>query len=207
MISKICAGLVAVCAVIVLAGFFQPWAEVSTSVGNVSGGLTGILKGTFGEVSLGSKVIGGIENLGNEVNEVVGDVSVKKSVSGAEVPGLVNSKSSKMALAIAEIMFKSAEGLSWKSYAVYLIPGLAVLCVLLAGAGLRYPAAFAVMTVLSGAVSGAGLYNLYNADLSNTIVKISIGYGLWNSLYAFGGIAVIGAGCIILEQIKKRKAG
>ena len=123
------------------------------------------------------------------------------------VPGLVNNKSSKMALVIAEIMFKSVEGLDWKSYAVYLMPVLAVLCVLLAGAGLKYPITVIAMTVLSRAVSGLGLYNLYTTDLSSMIVKIKIGYGMWNSLYAFGAIAAVGAGWMLLERRKNRISG
>ena len=57
MISKICVILVMVCAVIVIAGFFQPWAEVSTSVEGGSDGVTGILKGTFGKYRLVVKLL------------------------------------------------------------------------------------------------------------------------------------------------------
>lgn len=186
---------------VIIAGFFQPWAKVSTSVESVSEGVTGVLKGTFGKVSLGSKVIGGIEKVTDKVNEKVGAVGVKKSVSGFDVPRLVNNKSSKIALAIAQAMFKSAEGLDWKSYAVYLLPLAGIICIILAIIGFKNNIAVIIMTVLSGAISILGLYNLHTANLSSLIVKIEIGEGIWNTLYSFLVIAIVG----ILQLVLNRK--
>jgi hypothetical protein len=72
-----------------------------------------------------------------------------------------------------------------KSYLVYLLPLLAVFCGIAGVLGLKNKLYVMLALVLSGGVSIAGLYNLHTTDLSSLIVNISIGKGLWLTMYAF----------------------
>jgi len=179
----------------------MPWAEVSGSVGDMSKGLTGILKDTVGEASLGGKVVGKMEKAAGALSGF-GDVGVKVKITGANIPMLVNDEKSKIALSLAQVIFKSTEGLDKKSYAVYLLPLSGIVCALLALSGTKSRISIVGMVLLGGLISIVGLYNVYTADLSNLIVKIKIGQGVWHTLYAFLLIAVTGVVWLFIEKKK-----
>ena len=191
MTKTLILGLVLSAVLVIVVSFFMPWAEVSGSVGDVAKGFTGVFKDFVGETSLGAKVIGKIEKATDVVSEAA-DVRVKSIVRGVDVPKLVNAKSSKIAISLAQVMFKSVEGLEWKSYAVYLFPLAGIFCGIMAWIGLKHKVAISLMTGLSGAIAGAGLYNVYTADLSGSVVKVKIDQGIWHSLYAFLFISIMG---------------
>ena len=131
-----------------------------------------------------------------------GDIGVKTTITGYQIPQLVNDKTSKVALSVAQILFKSTEGLDIKSYLVYLLPLFGIICSLFAFLGQSKKIYSILMIVISGAVSLVGLYNLHTADLPNLAVKVSIENGLWNTMYAFLFICFIGIVGLLLRGKK-----
>ncbi|MDP3786842.1 MAG: hypothetical protein Q8R05_04740, partial [Candidatus Omnitrophota bacterium] len=92
-----------------------------------------------------------------------------------------------------------AKDLDKKSMLVYLLPLLALVCIGLAAIGLKNKIAIIVMVVLSGGIAVGGLYNLMTVSLSNLAVQISIEQGLWQTMYAYLIISVIGIVWIVLD--------
>lgn len=173
--------LIIIAAVIIISSFFMPWARLSTSVTKISEKLTAPATGTLKEAPLAGKFIKELE----KITSALGDVEVKATVSGYNIPTLVNKKSSKVAISLAQTLFKGGKDLDKKSMLVFLVPLFAGLCVVLAIVGVKYKLSVVLMLLLSGAISVGGLYNLKTTDFSNLLVKITIEKGLWQTIYAY----------------------
>jgi hypothetical protein len=182
---------------VIITAFFMPWAKVATSVTGISKELTSTVGGT----PFAGKVVGKIDKITGAIADL-GDVEIKTTVRGNQVPALVNNQTSKVALSLAQVMFKSAEGIDKKSYLVYLLPLFGIICAVLAVLGLKSKIYVAAMLILGGIVSIGGLYNLYTMDIESQIVKISIENGLWYTMYAFLFIFLVGIVWFI-SDIKK----
>ncbi|MFC1480044.1 hypothetical protein ACFL5Y_01195 [Candidatus Omnitrophota bacterium] len=181
--------------VVILAAFFMPWANVATSVTGVSQELLGAVS----KAPLAGKVVGDLDKITGAIGSM-GDVEIKTVVHGNKIPAMVNNKSSKVALSLAQILFKSAEGLDVKSYLVYLAPILGIACALFGFFGLKNRLYIILLVVISGVIAIVGLYNLNTMDLSSTIVKIAIGKGLWYTMYAFLFMSFVGIAWIALDR-------
>ena len=196
--------LIVICALVVVHAFFLPWAKANTSATRVAKGLvsqsTGKLKDTpFAEnfIKIFNKTTDQVANLG--------DIEVKTAVSGYGIPTLINKKTSQVAIAIASVMFKDAKDLDKKSMLVYLVPLIALLCIGLAVLGLKNNIAIIVMALISGAISIVGLYNLMTINVSNLVVTISIERGLWQTMYSYLLICIIGIIWIVTDVLGSRK--
>ena len=188
--------VIAASAVIVYA-FFMPWARVATSVTGISKELTGTVEGT----PIAGKIVGKLDVITGAIAGL-GDVEIKTTVRGNQVPALVNNETSKVALSLAQIMFKSAKDVDKKSYLVYLLPLFGIICAVLAVAGLKSKICVAIMLIIGGIISIGGLYNLYTMDIQSQIVKISILNGLWYTMYAFLFIFLVGIVWLIFDRKK-----
>jgi hypothetical protein len=191
--------LVVICALAVIHAFFMPWAKASASATQVAKGLAksatgGILENT----PFAGKFIRELDKATNKISDI-GDIQIKTAVSGYDIPTLINKKNSQIAVAIASVMFKDAKDLDKKSMLVYLLPLLALVCIGLAIAGLKNKIAVIVMAVLSGGIAAGGLYNMMTVDLSNLPIQISIEQGLWQTMYAYLIISVVGIVWIVLD--------
>ena len=189
--------LVYVAAVAIIIGFLMPWATIATSVTGVSKGLLGSLDKT----PYAGKIVGGISKATDVIGDL-GDISIKNTVRGYQVPIMVNDKSSKVAISLAQIFFKQADDLDKKSYLVYLFPIAGAVCALLAFLGDRNKIYTIAMTVLGGAIGIVGLFKLYTLDVGSTIVKISIQNGLWVILYSFLFMLIVGIAALAADKKK-----
>lgn len=193
--------LIIAASVVMVLSFFMPWAKVSVSAVGVSKKLTSIADKKLGDSPVAGKVVDRLKKITGAIS-TFGDIDVKTTVTGYQIPKLVNNKTSKVAIALVETMFKSVEGLEWKSYLVYLLPLLGILCGVLSVAALKNSIYVILMLVISGAVSLIGLYNLHATDVENIAVKISIEAGLWNTMYALSFIFLISIFWLILVRKK-----
>ena len=182
-------------AALIIIGFLMPWATVATSVTGVSKGLLSSLENTPYAGKIAGKLSEVTDAIGN-----MGDVSIKSTVRGYQVPILVNDKSSKVAISLAQIFFEETEDLDKKSYLVYLFPIAGVVCAVLVFLGDKNMIHIIAMTVLAGAISIVGLFKLYTLDVSSTMVKISIQSGLWAILYSFLFISMAGIAWLALDK-------
>ena len=201
MNKKILVVLVIIATAVVLRGFFMPWAHVRASVTKVAKKLTDAADPLKKAPGTG-KVIKDVEKI-TDLISAFGDVDVKATVRGYDIPRLVNSKTSKVALSLSQVLFKSTKGLDIKSYLVYLLPLIAILCAVLAIMGSKAIQPVVAMLIVSGSVSIGGFYNLLTMDFSNLIVKIAIGKGLWYTMYAYLSIFILGIIWMILDKRSK----
>ncbi len=199
MAKRIFAGLIIAAAVVIVVSFFLPWAKVSVSAMGVSEELTKDAKTILKDTPLVGKVVGKLEKVTDTLT-TIGDISIKTEISGYNIPVLVNRKTSKVALSLAQIMFRSVEGLDLKSYLVYLLPLLGMFCALASILGQKNRLYIIIMLIVAGAVGIAGLYNLHTANVENLAVKITIMNGLWNTMYAFLFIFLVGILWLILDK-------
>ncbi|MGB2706179.1 MAG: hypothetical protein WBC74_04930 [Candidatus Omnitrophota bacterium] len=199
--KRILTCLIIAASVVVVISFFLPWAKVSVSAVGVSKELTDIADKKLGDTPIAGKVIDRLKKVTGAISSF-GDIDVKTTVTGYQIPKLVNDKTSKVAISLVGIMFKSAEGLEWKSYLVYLLPLLGILCAGLAVLGLKNNIYVILMLVVSGVVSLAGLYNLHTANVESIAVKVSIESGLWNTMYALCFIFLVSILWLILDRKK-----
>ena len=193
--------LVIAASVVIVLSFFMPWAKVSVSAVGVSKELTTIADKKLGDSPVAGKVIDRLKKITGVLGSF-GDIDVKTTITGYQIPKLVNNKTSKVAISLAQIMFKSAEGLDWKSYLVYLLPLIGILCAVLAVLGLKNSIYVILALIISGVVSIAGLYNLHTANVESVAVKVSIEAGLWNTMYALAFIFFISILWLILDRKK-----
>jgi len=197
--------LVVLCALAIIHAFFMPWAKASASATKVAKSLAksatgGILENT----PFAGKFVRGLDEATNKISDI-GDIKIKTAVSGYDIPTLINKKSSQIAIAIVSVMFKDAKDLDKKSMLVYLLPLLALACIGLAVVGLKNKIAVMVMIVLGGGISIGGLYNLMTVDLSSLPIQISIEQGLWQTMYAYLIISIIGIIWIVLDLKEAKK--
>ncbi len=189
---KILAGLIIIASIVIVISFFMPWAKVSVSVVEAS-------KQVVKSSHLPDKVIARLKQVTYTIS-TFGDPEVRMTVSGYNIPEMVNNKTSKVAISLAEVMTKSTINLGQKSYLVYLFPLLGIVCGMLALAGSKSKACIIIMLLIGGIVGITGFYNLSTADLAGMAVKIDILNGLWGTIYAFLFIFIAGIIWLVLGK-------
>ena len=187
-------GLVWVSVAAAIAGFFLPWAHIdlrepqlvkqlrqASPFGDTIGGLTKDLRRIAVKIRRGTETITG---------DLPSLADIPKHVSGADIPRLANQQNAQVAIALAELLTRSRQPIGQQSYAVYLVPGLALLCGLLLTFLHRVPAVAAATALLCATVAGAGFWKLLTTNTATLLVAITIGRGLWLSLWAYAALAL-----------------
>ncbi len=118
-----------------------------------------------------------------------GLTSIPTRITGYQIPILANRHQAKVALRLVELFTKqrgNAEPLSW---AVYLVPGLAIAC---GFALLRRPRRELVLPLgaLCGLAASAGFWTLLTTDTRKEFA-ITVGPGVWISLAALAALAAV----------------
>ncbi len=177
-------------------GFFLPWATLDVKYRELAAPLDRVTQGTplegvadtltkgLGRVVV--KVKRGAETVTGQLPDLN---TLPRQVSGFDVPLLANRQDSQIVLALAE-MLTSERQLGAKSYAVYVIPGLAVLLGLVVTAACRVRVTCLAAGVVGLAVAGVACWKLLTANTQTLLVAITIGQGLWLSVWAYAGLGV-----------------
>ena len=179
-------------------GFVLPWAHIDLRE-------PGMVK-QLREAAPASDTVGGLmKDIGRVAvkikrgaETITGDLpalsDIPTQVSGVQIPQMANQKNAQVAMALMELFTQQRQHLGAKSYAVYLLPGLALLCAaLLTWLGGSRIVAFGVAAVCAG-VAGVGLYKLLTVNTQALFIAITIGRGLWLSLWGYVGIALAATG-------------
>ena len=196
MKKMIFAGLIIACAVIIIISFFMPWARATVNATKVAKGLADSASGTLQNTPFAGNFIKLFNQATNAVGNL-GDIEVKTTVTGYDIPAMANNKSSHVAIQLAQVLFKDAKDLDKKSMLVYLLPLFAVVCIALALIGIRYKIAVIVTALIGGAIGIGGLYELVITDLSKLPVQISIENGLWQTMYGYLLICILSIAWLI----------
>jgi len=197
-------GLVWLSAAAAVRGFFLPWATLDVKQPAIPGQISQVAQGTprdelagrlterIGRVAI--QVKRGAETVTGELPDLS---KIPTQVSGVEIPQLANRQDVQVVLVLAE-MLTGQRKLGAKSYAVYLLPGLALVCALLVTFTRR-------MGILVGIVclpvAGIGFWKLLTTETGTPLVSITIGQGLWLSLGSYVGL---GLAAIVLACLGRR---
>ena len=198
MKKMIFAGSIIVCAIIIIASFFMPWARATVSVTKVANNLANSASSKLQNTSFGDKFIKGFNQATNAIGNL-GDIEVKTTVSGYDIPTMTSKKSSHVAIQLAQLLFKDAKDLDKKSMLVYLLPLFAIVCIALAVTGLKYKASVIAAAIIGGAIGIGGLYKLMATDLSKLPVQISIENGLWQTMYGYLLICILSIAWLVMD--------
>ncbi len=109
--------------------------------------------------------------------------------SGFDIPRLVNTQDSRMALAWVGMFTSKTEGLEWKSYAVYAFPVLALLLALLHQLVAR-PVARMIIAFVAAAIAAGTLYKLTHLPLDSWVTQTEIGWGMWITISSYATLAL-----------------
>ncbi len=179
-------------------GFFLPWVRVDirepalvqqAREGGVLGEAVSGLTRDVNRIAL--TIRRGAETL---VGELPAPSDLPRQLSGFQIPQLLNQQETKTVLAVAEALTGRRYDLGRRSYAVYLVPGLALLCgVLLTWRGRLVVVAVGVAVLCAG-IAGAGFWRALTLKTATPLAAISIGPGVWWSLWAYVGLAVAALG-------------
>ena len=205
MKKMIFAGSIIVCAIIIIASFFMPWARATVSATKVANNMVNSASGKLQNTSFGGKFLQGLNQATNIIGNL-GDIEVKTTVSGYDIPAMTSKESSHVAIQLAQLLFKDAKDLDKKSMLVYLLPLFAIICIALAVVGLRYKASVIAAAIIGGVIGIGGLYELIATDLSKLPVQITIENGLWQTMYGYLLICILSIAWLVIEA-KKTKGG
>jgi len=192
------AGSIIVCAIIIIASFFMPWARASVNATKVAKNLADSASGPLQNTPFAGKFLKGFDRATNAIGSL-GDIEVKTTISGYDIPTMINKKSSHVAIQLAQILFKDAQDLDKKSMLVYILPLFAIVCIALAVIGIKYKASVIAAAVIGGAIGIGGLYKFMTTDLSNLPVQIVIENGLWQTMYGYLLICILSIAWLVIE--------
>lgn len=178
-------GLAWGCAAAAVIGFFLPWAQLDIGNSKVGKEVASSVRKSLGKTfkSGATKEPSWIRKRSQ------GTPAIPTAISGFQIPQMANRRNVKVMAQLVKLFTKSDDQLGWKSYAVYLLPGLALLCAWLLS--VYGSVRLVALGVLCGcaAVAGAGFWKLLTAD-TKAQFAMAIGPGLWLSLWAYVGLSV-----------------
>jgi len=202
MRNAIFSGLIIVLSLVVIVSFFTPWAKASVSLSKAAKGITSMAEKEFEGTPYAGKVLNFLQKASKAI-DTVGNVEVRTTVSGYDIPTLVHKKSSQSAIAMAQIFFANTEGLEKKVMLLYLLPLFGVICVFFALLGLRSRLWIAGTAIIGGIISIGGFYSLSRTNFSGEQYQIILLNGVWYTLYAYLFICIFSIVWLAIGQNRK----
>ena len=179
-------------------GFFLPWARIDVREPAIAKQLKGAVRlgETVGELTKGLgrvtvKIRRGTETVTGDLPSLA---DIPKQVSGVQIPQMANQERAQVAMALIELFTQTRQHLGAKSYAVYLVPGIALLCGLLLSCLNGRLAVTASVAGCCAAIAGLGFWKLLTTSTQSLFVAITIGEGLWLSLWGYVGLVIAATG-------------
>ena len=117
---------------------------------------------------------------------------IPTQVSGWQIPRLAHQQNAQVAIAALEVLTNQRHHLGLKSYAVYLIPGIALVSGIVLTVIRQEWIGSAITALVCAGIAGVGFWKLDSPQLSARPVAITIGPGLWVSVWAYVGLALFG---------------
>lgn len=199
MKKAVLAGLIIICSAIVIASFFMPWARTSVSVTKAAQGLAAMVESKLGGTPYAEKVSRALQKTEKAI-DTVGNIEVRTTVSGYDIPTLVQKRSSRSALSLAQMFFKDAEGLEQRVMLVYLIPLFGVACIFFAVLALANRLYIIGPALIGGVIAGGGFYKLFTTNFSGEQYQIILLNGIWYTLYAYLAISILSIAWLIIDR-------
>ena len=148
---------------VIVLSFFLPWVQVeSKAVGTVSKILTGERQ------------------------------TLISSISGFRVPILANSPDARLMTSVIKIFNPDIKDADKKSYLIWSVPFLAVIMFVVGYIFGKNRWVNLVFGIIGTAIFLVAFYKIKTTDLDKLVLNVSIGSGLWLSLWAYLGIGILG---------------
>lgn len=189
---------------VVIVAFFLPWANLNMREPGLVRQLrekTGIsqplskLSEKLGKIT--ASIRRGAETITGDLPTVL---DIPKQVSGVQIPKLANQKNAKVTLALVEMLTNKRQHIGIKSYAVYLLPGLALTAGLLITFLSTNPRILLGTAAVCAVVAAIGFWKLSTTPTDMLFISITIGPGLWLSFWGYVGLAIAAACQILLSR-------
>ena len=208
LLRRVLLGVVWIGAVMAVVGFMQPWATLDLKSPKLPGQLKEIsdatsLSSVMRKLTKGmGKVVVQVKRGAETVTGELPDLSnIPNEIRGIDVPRLANRQDAYAVVALAE-MFTGERELGLKSYAVYLLPGLALLCALTVTLSAQLRPLVIVIGLICLAIAAGGSWKLATTNTDALLVAITIGHGLWLSMWAY---VVLGCASLAVALIAGRR--
>jgi len=185
--------------VVIVIGFFMPWAALDIRETSFEKDVSKHARSSLGKLF---HVSGGGQP--RWIRHRSGHLPVIPTrVSGAQIPELANRKNVKVATSLVELFTKQRQNVGPMSYAVYLLPGIAiVLAALMAWLGHRRLVAIPIALLCAG-IAGVGCWTLFTTN-TKAAFAIRIEWGLWASLLAYAVFALAVVASMLPEPMQQR---
>lgn len=152
-------------AALIFLGFFLPWVSVESEQ---AGWFTKIISGKSQE-----KIA---------------------TISGFQVPIMANSEESRLIITIAKIFNPGIEGVDKKSFAIWIIPVLAIIFALLVHFLEKDKWVNLAIGVIGVLIFVIAVFKIQTTDLDKAILRVRIGLGLWLILWSY---LIMGILCLV----------
>lgn len=177
---------------VVLRAFFLPWAMIDLREPSLVRQVRETVEGQGLLDGLAQRIGTVTAEIRRGADTVTGELNlsdIPHEVSGAQIPQMANQENAQVAMALAELLTNARQHLGANSYAVYLMPGLALLCgALLTCLGGAAAVALGVAGLCAG-IASVGFWKLLTTNTDTLFIAITIGPGLWQSLWGYAGLA------------------
>jgi len=160
--NKICSGLMAVLVLLIIVAFFMPWVSVESTP------LVGELSKIFSKK----------------------EVSISQSISAYQVPMLANARDARLATSVIKILNPDAQDAGQKSSFIWGVPLLAVAILALSILFRKNKWVHLACAAAGISIFVIGVYRIKTLNLNQIILNVTIGPGLWLTLWAYLGIGV-----------------
>lgn len=195
-----CLGVVWAGALATVAGFIMPWAFLDVSGSKLGSTLRKAgLSDELGHIT--ATVRRGTREIAGRLPSVS---SMPTIVSGIQIPQMANQEDAQLALAVMEMLTGKHEHLGAKSYAVYLLPGIALLGAAVVTLVATAPAAAAVAGACA-AVAAVAFWKLTTTPMDTLFVAAKIGPGLWLSVTGYAVLAAAAFGIWLTQRRRQAR--
>ena len=183
---------------VIVVGFFLPWAELDIGKSKIGKEIASSVRRSL------------VKSFNTDSVKEPSWIRARKKpptiptqVSGVQIPRLANQQNVKVATQFVKLLTKTDEHLGAKSYAVYLVPGIAVLCGILLSAFTDNRLLACGVAAVCAVIAFSGFWNLL---ATNTRVQFAvvIGPGLWLSLWAYLGLSAAAAAVALPPAMQER---
>ena len=191
-------------------GFYQPWAEINVRQPRIvkqlrdTAGLSETVQGlTRGVGRIAVEIRRGAETVTGELPSLS---DIPKAISGAEIPRMAENQKAKIAVAVVELLTNTRQDVREKSLLVYLVPGTVILFALLLTLLRGWPWLAGGVGTCCAAIAAIGHWKLSTTNTNTLLLAITIGKGLWLSVWAYAGLAAAAVGLLVIRLAASRGA-
>lgn len=210
MLRALCLALVWASAATGGMGFYQSWAMIDLREPKIvqqlrdTAGLIGTAQGLVRDVGrIAVEIRRGAETVTGELPSLS---DIPKEISGAQIPRMAENPKAKIAIAVVELLTNTRQDVRGKSRLVYFVPGgaifFAILLTLLGG----WPWLVGGVGTCCAAIAALGCWKLSTTNTTALLMAITIGKGLWLSVWAYAGLAAAALGFLVLHAVASRGA-